>query len=252
VASEATLTEIGKKEDQPIYVDIAMVTKDPHILNIEGLDFIPKGRVIIETSAPLGLARKRAIGKVQAKWFAFIDDDVEITETWFSELTHYLGSEIGAIQGSLTVVGLGDPWDRILTEYAHSELRFLKLGDRGFTHNTLIRTELVKDWRPSRPDLSAYEDYEITQHILKKGYRWIVAPTSAMHNHSWGKVAINSIWGMQGWKKSLKPSLAKKLKMVLRLGISPFVILIRTKNLHLFLFNIYAKAFSILGVVLPC
>lgn len=165
---------------------------------------VPVNDIIIERSAPLGLARMRAIQKVKTEWFAFIDDDVFLTQSWFKTIASFIKEDIGAIQGITFVKGPGENWDRDINAFLFSSrrtIRELGLGERGWTHNTLLKAAAVKDWKPSRTDLSAWEDYEITQHILKKGYRWLAVPVDAYHIWSWKKRWNNAIWSMKSYKK---------------------------------------------------
>jgi glycosyltransferase involved in cell wall biosynthesis len=198
-------------------IDVCLVTKNK-VNTIKGMEFIPINNLIIETSTPLALARMRSIQKVETEWFAFIDDDVEIDENWFETLKAYTqGTKVGAIQGMLLVKGLGGKWDQALNSigrYAHD----IKLGNRGFTHNTLIRTEIVKDWIPPQ-NLSAYEDYVLTQYILRKGYRWINVPTISYHKKTWKKVWKNAIWATAS-RKELWPATKDNLIQILKNFIS--------------------------------
>ena len=66
-------------------LDICLVTKNG-VTSIKGLNSIPENRLIVETSTPLALARMRAIQRVKTEWFAFIDDDVEISVSWYKTL----------------------------------------------------------------------------------------------------------------------------------------------------------------------
>lgn len=194
-------------------IDVCLVTKND-VETIQGLEYIPLNNLIIETSTPLALARKRAIQKVVTPWFAFIDDDVKIDEEWFKTLAfHIEQTTIGAVQGILQMEGLGEKWDKALNESSKTP-RTLNLGERGFTHNTLIRTELVKDWNPP-PYLSAWEDYSLTQHILGKGYQWQTIPVKAIHEKTWRRVWKNVLWGTEG-RKNIFPSKFDSLKQILR------------------------------------
>jgi len=171
------------------------------------MDYVPLNNLIVETSSPLGQARARAISKVETSWFAFIDDDAYITREWFHHLLQYVEPDVGAVQGFMWTLGVNRAWSKIYNIEKRPEKPFrLKAGERGKTHNTLIRTGLVEDWKPSIPDLSSWEDYEISQHILAKGYDWIVCPAPAYHVISPRKVWHSAIWKAEGWKKRFKPS----------------------------------------------
>jgi len=199
-------------------IDVCLVTKNM-VTTIKGIEYIPCNNLIVETSKPLALARMKAIQKVKTEWFAFIDDDVEIDKTWFEIIKPLMKkNDIGAIQGNLLINGLGVEWDKVLNSRKVFIQEF-KLGERGCTHNTLIRTALVKDWIPP-PNLSAWEDYSLTQHIFKKGYRWVVIPTKSYHTKTWKKIWKNIFWGIEGENRffpSRKHNLIRIIKMIARM-----------------------------------
>lgn len=91
----------------------------------------------------------------------------------------------------------------------------LGLGERGKTHNVLIRSCLVKNWGPSNPNLSSWEDYEISQHIIGTGHEWIICPVDAYHIKGYLKLWTNSAWSLQGWKRSRNPRSGMIAKKVL-------------------------------------
>lgn len=186
-----------------VKIDICLVTKND-IDSIKGIKYIPVNKLIIERSEPLGLARMRAIKKVSTEWFAFIDDDFIILPKWFESLVKFIDNDVGAIQGIARTHGLGDVFDKdiFLWNLKNKKINSLSIGERGFTHNTLIRTKLVRDWKPSRDDLSAFEDYELTQHILNKGFKWLIIPNfNAIHYKTWRGLWTSALWNMEGYKK---------------------------------------------------
>lgn len=175
---------------------------------------IPVNKIIIETSSPLAMARARAIQKVSTPWFAFIDDDILIGKKWFREVSAYAKQpHVGSVCGRTKEIGLGKSWDKA----KNTEQFFpkeLKMGDWGYTHNTLIKTSLVKDWTPSKLDLSALEDYEITTHIISKGYKWMFVPVSdTWHIKTWSEVWSKAFWTMEnGWKIFPRSYMISKMK----------------------------------------
>jgi len=183
-----------------IDVCILTLTEPKNRLNI--MKNVPINNLIIEKSKPLAMARMRAIHEVKTEWFAFVDDDVLLTKTWFKTISSLIEENVGAIEGDLYEKGLGKKWDKTINGYLRTRvLKERRLGDRGLTINTLIRTSLLLDWKPSRDDLSAWEDFEICQHILRKGYKWLVVPVEAYHLKSWKKAWSSEVWSMQNWKK---------------------------------------------------
>ena len=194
-------------------IDVCIVTKND-IRTVKGLEYVPLNKLIIETSKPLALARMRAIHKVTTPIFAFIDDDVELDEDWFETLiSHMKNPSVGAVQGVLSTKGFGENWDKALKKDREAP-RVLKLGERGFTHNTLIKTELVKDWIPPE-DLSSWEDYDLTAHILKNGCSWVKVSTSSRHRNSWKKAWKNAQWGIAGRKRYF-PTRTDSVKQISR------------------------------------
>lgn len=209
-------------------VDVCLVTKEDTISEgwKETLKYIPLNKLIVEHSTPLGLARMRAIQKVETEWFIFLDDDVYITKKWFSEISKHIDDKVGAVQGFPIYKGAGK-WDTVLNALRPSNPSSLSLGERGKTHNVLIKTDLVKDWRPSRPDLSSWEDYEITQHILKKGVKWMVCPVDTFHLRSFKKILKNVGWNVHGWRKTINPEPKTVVNKLLYHMKSSFVHLIK-------------------------
>jgi len=207
---------------------------------------LPVDRIIVENSRPLGLARMKAIQAVQTDWFAFIDDDVELPIDWFLTLKPYLnGDDVGAVEGGLSFKGLSNKLDQLLPEYVMPKTE-LKLGERGWTCNTLIRTHLVRDWKPSSLNLSAWEDYDLTQHILRKGYRWIRVPViGGYHYVSWRKLARNSIWSARGGVRFKSPrTLAKSY-----VGSAFWHLKNPDLPIEVKAFNLYMYGFCLMGVL---
>ncbi|MDH5439027.1 MAG: glycosyltransferase, partial [Candidatus Bathyarchaeota archaeon] len=203
------------------------------------------------TSKPLALARMRAIQKVTTEWFAFVDDDVQIGPDWYKQVSAYITPGVGAVCGRMTERGLGSSWDKAVNEQIRRirQVTELRRGERGYTHNTLLRTDLVRDWRPSRDDLEAYEDYEITQHILSKGFRWLVVPNvDAWHEKTWMRVWHNVIWGVEHQAKitSTRKILWQFLRTVFQI---PHVLLARNFNSRVKVYSIYRKLALVWGTI---
>lgn len=110
-------------------------------------------------------ARQKGINQVRTDWFMFVDSDVVLCSDWFEKAQRYLNEEVGAVWGT-------EIWSTI-----HNK-KMLKLflvitrkifEVRGGTHDTLIRTDLVKDISiPTK--LHVYEDAYIKDWITSKGY----------------------------------------------------------------------------------
>jgi len=130
--------------------------------------------VYFENYGSLGKAREYAIKLVDCPWFLFVDDDCVLAKD-FMEITKYINDDVGAIEGLNCQM---NPKRRLFAEAMESlAKRFRRLrspSKRGFTGDTLIRTEAVKDIEIPRY-LKAYEDQFIKEYIEAKGYRWVKA-----------------------------------------------------------------------------
>jgi len=212
-------------------IDVCCCTKEKELPEwwYRQLKRIPVNKLIIDRSVPLAVSRMNAIQKVETEWFAFIDDDVLVGENWFKEITSHIKPKVGAIAGREQIVGLGKKWDDELNAFRWSKgTRELKIGERGTTVNTLIRTDLVKDWKPSRPDLSAWEDYEITQHILKKGYKWLEVNAHATHyGWTWMILPGKTCWHAEGQKKIIPPGRLYPPRYVFHAMLTPPIYFIK-------------------------
>lgn len=229
-------------------IDVCLVTKNSSS-KLNGLKYLPVNHLIVETSKPLALARMRAIQKVTTEWFAFIDDDVYIGPDWYKQVSMYVRSGVGAVCGRMLQHGLGTSWDKAVNQQIRRIRQVTELcrGERGYTHNTLLRTALVRDWRPSRNDLEAYEDYEITQHILSKGFRWLVVPNvDAWHEKTWQRVWHNAIWAVEHQAKifSTRKILCQFLRTVFQI---PHILLAPNFNSRVKIYSIYRRFGRLLG-----
>lgn len=126
---------------------------------------------IIQTDESLAMARKIGIKEVDTDLFAFIDDDVELSDAWFRKLLLYIKNDVGAVQG-FTRYYL-DFFDKGALLNNKKAKPVEEVTFRGNTHNTIIKTQAVKDFSPP-PEVNALEDYLLTQHILNRGYKWLI------------------------------------------------------------------------------
>jgi hypothetical protein len=129
---------------------------------------------------------------VETEWFAFIDDDAIILPSWWQTLSKYIAPKVGAVEGSYVNLPdvYGDLRNSLKERKMDTEIKLTRrLSIREFTgrdviiyglnpvrgvlNNVIIRREAVVDWKPPIK-AGAYEDYMITQHVINKGFRWIV------------------------------------------------------------------------------
>jgi len=113
-------------------------------------------------------ARQKGIIAVQTEWFMFLDSDVVLCNDWFKKAIKNIEPHVGAIWGI-------EVWSTIKN---HKTLKLFLIVTskifeiRGGTHDTLIRSKLVKDIKiPNK--LHVFEDTYIKNHINKKGYKTI-------------------------------------------------------------------------------
>lgn len=164
------LLSIKREVDINHFIVVDRYSSDDTVRVIESI--FPNA-IVIQTNVNLGLARQIGIKQVDTRYFAFIDDDVELCKDWFSKLITFMSARgIGAVQG----------FGRFSIDYLDKlqifALRTIKkepireITTRGLTHNTIILTTLVKDFKPPSM-VHSWEDFLLTQHIIKKGYKWI-------------------------------------------------------------------------------
>ncbi len=137
----------------------------------------PRAEIISDSHGNRATARQKGIDAVETEWHLHVDSDVVLCEGWFRSALPQLKSDVGALWG-VTI-----PRDRhvfniaksMATLYRKNVLDYIIAQQhlkRYLTHDTLLRTEAVKDIRiPS--DLHIWEDHYIGQHVVGKGYRWL-------------------------------------------------------------------------------
>jgi len=111
-------------------------------------------------------AREKGIRQVTTDWFMFVDSDVVVCQNWYKKALKHLDKTAGAVWGI-------EVWSTIqnlatLKMFLRVTRKIFDL--RGGTHDTLIRTDLVKDIRIPR-NRHVFEDSYIMDWISSKGYR---------------------------------------------------------------------------------
>ena len=111
-------------------------------------------------------ARQRGIAAVETAWFIFVDSDVILCKDWYKKALKFVSNEVGAVWGT-------EVWSTIKRP-ATLKLFLLitrKIFEvRGGTHDTLIKTVLVRDIEIPKK-LHVYEDAYIKGWIEHKGYQ---------------------------------------------------------------------------------
>lgn len=196
-------------------IDVCIPTRrgvDPDIIDLLRED--TAGSIHISKRKPLVLARKELIAKVKTDLFLFLDDDVLYTKGLLGRLNEAFTKirslyvkklslklpalPTGAVQGSTVSYGLSKKWDRWF--YLNRLVITNVILGRCMMSNTLIRTDLVKDWLPAT-DISGAEDWSLTNHIKAKGYNCYRIPTNTLHKLSWRKVRDNAKWNGSAYRK---------------------------------------------------
>lgn len=152
--------------------------------------------VLVIEDVGLAHARMAGIKCVRTEWFAFVDADVVLPDDWCWQMERCLNvlirnrsSPIGAICGHLY---------RNKAHRLHLLLhsRWRMTDDRLFTHNTIIQSSLVRDWKPDSR-VNAWEDHLITKHLVMKGYECWYVPCFGFHDHR-GSVMRAAAWNAAG------------------------------------------------------
>jgi len=142
---------------------------------------------VLFDTVSLGSARLSAINYSQGVDILFIDSDIIVTREWWENMLYLWinNRSFGMLFGRTVDSGKFGiiKKDKIQRDFNMSPLHLLKKGDRGYTHNTFIRCDLLNDIS----DLScvnSWEDFLITQHIINKGFLVIETPCSVIHQHN--------------------------------------------------------------------
>jgi glycosyltransferase involved in cell wall biosynthesis len=113
-------------------------------------------------------ARQKGIHNVSTEWFVFVDSDVVLCKDWYKKALKFVTPETGAVWGI-------EVWStvqnqKVLKYFLWITRRIFEL--RGGTHDTLIRTQTVKDIQIPQ-NLHVFEDAYIKDWITQKGYQVI-------------------------------------------------------------------------------
>ena len=125
---------------------------------------------VIHDKGTRATARQKGIEAVTTDWFIFVDSDVILCKNWYRKALKHVDGEVGAVWGI-------EVWSTLQNKNALKLFLLVtrKIFDlRGGTHDTLVRTETVKDIRIPK-DLHVFEDAYIKDWIVGKGYRIVAA-----------------------------------------------------------------------------
>ena len=144
--------------------------------------------LVIQDEGNRATARQKGIDQVKTEWFMFVDSDAVLCKDWFKKAEKHLGQNVGAIWGI-------EVWSTIQNPVLLKTFLWItrKIFDlRGGTHDTLIRTDLVKDIEIPK-FLHVFEDAYIKDWITQKGYKLI-----ACYNPYCLHFRPASVWTIRG------------------------------------------------------
>jgi len=124
--------------------------------------------LVLQDRGTRATARQKGIGQVKTEWFMFVDSDAVLCKDWFKKAEKHLDQNVGAIWGIEVWSTIQNP--AILKIFLWITRKIFDL--RGGTHDTLIRTCLVKDIEIPKV-LHVFEDTYIKDWITQKGYKLI-------------------------------------------------------------------------------
>lgn len=124
--------------------------------------------LVIHDKGTRATARQKGIDHVETEWFMFVDSDTVLCKDWFKRAEKHLGDNVGAVWGIEVWSTIRNPL--MLKIFLLVTRKIFDL--RGGTHDTLIRTDLVKDIEIPKI-LHVFEDAYIKDWITQKGYKTV-------------------------------------------------------------------------------
>ncbi|WP_342784732.1 glycosyltransferase family 2 protein [Thermofilum sp.] len=189
----------------PLIVARVMRFLDPHhfiVIDRHSTDktveaiksIVPKNKLkLIKTNVDLQIARKLGANLADTDVICFVDSDILIPISLKKTLQQSLrsfespSSRIGAVGFSLHSFRAGKPVIsyrviRAVNSVTNKEVLYRGLNwlCRGHLFLCFLKRSLLQDWEPN-PLLSAFEDFSLSQHILKKRYYWVELTSSLIH-----------------------------------------------------------------------
>jgi len=124
--------------------------------------------LVVQDRGNRASARQLGVRQVSTEWFMFVDSDVILCKGWFQKAVKYVGNDVGGIWGIEVWSTIQSP--AMLKMFLWVTRKIFDL--RGGTHDTLVRTSLVKDIEIPK-GLHVFEDAYIKDWITKKGCKVI-------------------------------------------------------------------------------
>ncbi|MGF3522434.1 MAG: glycosyltransferase family 2 protein [Candidatus Bathyarchaeia archaeon] len=143
---------------------------------------------VISDRGTRATARQRGIQNVTADWFLFVDSDVVLCDDWFQKAAKHVNDGVGAVWGIEVWSTIQNP--AMLKLFLWVTRKIFDL--RGGTHDTLIRTEAVKNIKIPAT-LHVFEDAYLMDWISRQGYRVV-----ACYNPFCIHYRPNAVWTLRG------------------------------------------------------
>ena len=170
----------------PEKIDVCVVTLNelPQAFIEHLYAAIPINNLIIDRSKPLGSsrlslgkARQHAIQEITTEKFVFVDDDISLPKNWYQKIMNYWKEDFGWLEG--WTIPTQPEWYKKWTtsRFNASTVKIIRQGERGFTADTVIRTDVVRDWNYE----DGYEDLSLSNYVNSKGFKVVRAPVACWH-----------------------------------------------------------------------
>jgi len=121
----------------------------------------------------LAYARKLGVETSNSDFIVFVDSDVILGRDHLIQLKDEY-ERLSQKYTDIVVEGVLESFSTsplsLASDRSTYEAEVLKAGDRGFTHNTLVKRDTLIDWKPRYT--YAMEDLLITNHVFSKGGVW--------------------------------------------------------------------------------
>ena len=167
--------------------------------------------LVIQDKGTRATARQKGIDQVKTEWFMFVDSDAILCRNWFKKAEKHLRQSVGAVWGIEVWSTIKNP--AILKLFLWITRKIFDM--RGGTHDTLIRTELVKDIKIPKA-LHVFEDAYIKDWITHKGYKLI-----ACYDPFCIHYRPTSVWTIRGSLNIIADSIrAGRLTLFVRLTVA--------------------------------
>jgi len=209
------------------------------------------GACVVSEQGPLGKVRYVQAQECLTEWIAYIDSDVYVYKSWWSEVSRYIeDQQVGMVLGFADAPITTFP---IYEVYLKHIAR--KYGAAAFS-NTLVRRESVLSCKELLKNIHAGEDTILARHLKKQKMRLVTIPVPlCLHD----KTAVDDHpkafyrWGqssrMVGGREGLK-NLIKTLRNNVRNWLL-FTCESKRVSIRLLVFLLYLWAWMLLGYMRP-